>query len=272
MRPLECYLYSRQVVTYKQFSADISRLKLKIYDVDFTHVQSIQDHSTILADRELSINSSLQLSTKIPEARRLSETSEAASDWTSHHMEAPAARRAMPLELFPFNDLVSMQSERKHDNCQIRVEASVLSLHPCDRFYLCQCHQVTNLATPDTFGKVLGRLFVGYIGLPFLSNRKCNRITCRQGRAQTRIRIAYLFPVWFALRMISLTVTKASTAFMWKLNFPVVTQSASPMFIFTSLGNTEMIQALLGTNAAIINAIEATASKSPLHVRITEDF
>lgn len=59
---------------------------------------------------------------------------------------------------------------------------------------------------------------------------------------------------------------------MWKLNFPVVTQMTDPMFVLTSLGNTEKIRALLGANAAFINIIDTIASKSPLHVRILKDI
>ena len=59
---------------------------------------------------------------------------------------------------------------------------------------------------------------------------------------------------------------------MWKLNFPAVTQAAAPIFVLASLGNTKDIQALLGTNSAVFDAVDAISSKSPLHVRIVDDL
>ena len=164
------------------------------------------------------------------------------------------------------DDMVSISAERKSGDSHIRVEASFLPLHQCDRFCLCHCHKVTNLVTPNSLGRLIGRLFIGYVGLPLLSHRTCNRITCRRGRSQTTIRIAYLFPLWFALRLIALTITKASTTFMWTLSFPAVTQTGCSMLVLTSMGSIEKVQGLLATNAAILNAVDIMASKSPLHV------
>ena len=188
------------------------------------------------------------------------------TDWTNRSTRGPAARMISPARSIPLDEVVSTCAQSGHDNSHIRVEASILPLYQCNQYCLCQCHKVTNMATPDSLGRVVGRLFVGYIGLPLLSHRKCNRLTCRHGRSQMRIRIAYLFPLWFALRLIALTITKASTTFMWTLSFPAVAQTGSPMLILTSLGSIEKVQELLITNAAVLNAIDIIASKSPLHV------
>ena len=183
--------------------------------------------------------------------------SDAGPDWTERETGPPAAHRITPSRSGP---------ENAYKTSHVRVEASVLSLYQCDRFCICQCHKVTNMATPNPLGNVMGRLFIGYVGLPLLSHRTCNHVTCRHGRSQMRIRIAYLFPLWFALRLIALTITKASTTFMWTLSFPVVTQTSCPMLVLTSLGSIEKVQGLLATNAAVLNAIDIIANKSPLHV------
>ena len=164
------------------------------------------------------------------------------------------------------DSLVSVCAEGGSETSRIRVEASVLPLCQCGRFCICRCHRVTSLATPTSLGNILGRLFIGYVGLPLLSYRTCNRITCRRGRSQMRIRVAFLFPLWFALRLIAVTITKASTTFMWTLSFPAVTQTSCSMLVLTSLGSIEEVQKLLATNAAVLNAVDITASKSPLHV------
>lgn len=202
------------------------------------------------------------------EIPRRSETSGAVSGWTAsdfgaiktdHPVGDATARMTAPLRPNP---------PRTHNTSHIRVEASVFSFNQCDQFCICQCHKVTNMATPSSLGKIIGRLFIGYIGFPLLSHRTCNRLTCRQGRSQSRIRIAYLFPLWFALRLIAVTITKASTTFTWTLSFPIVTQSSCPMLVQTSLGSIQKVQGLLATSAAVLNAIDIIASKSPLHVSV----
>ena len=81
-----------------------------------------------------------------------------------------------------------------------------------------------------------------------------------------RIRIAYLFPIWFALRLIALTITQASITFMWTLSFPVVTHTNVPILVLSSLGSIKKIQALLATKAAVLKSVDSTVNKSPLHV------
>ena len=273
---------SKRHLTCTMFRHDVSRLKLRICDIDVVavhklkHTELTHDHSTTLAGRESSDISILRSPAKVQVAPCSLDTSDVSSnsapfgtgsDLETRQVEAPGARPETPSNSDSFRRLVFRGIDSKLEYSHIRVEASVMPLPRCDRFCVCQCHRATNLATPINTAHVLGRLFVGYTGLPLLSHSKCNRKACRPRRTQVSLRIAYLFPVWFALRLIALTITKASKTFMWKLNFPVVTQTSAPMFILTSLGNTEAIQALLGCNAAVLNAIDAVANKSPLHVR-----
>lgn len=268
-------------ITYNVFSADVSRLKLDISEFNIVgplkleHMHCIQDQLITEADRKPSDSSTRDSPAEDGETLCLSKTSGTVSDWQpadieadriDHPTGAPATRMTAPFNSTPLDKMGSTCAERTQDNFHIRVEASVLPLYQCDRFCICQCHKVTSLATPNPLGKIIGRLFIGYIGLPMLSQKTCNRLTCRRGRPQRRIRIAYLFPLWFALRLVALTITKASTTFMWTLSFPVVTPTSCPMLILTSLGSTEKIQRLLATDAAVLNAIDIKASKSPLHV------
>ena len=187
-------------------------------------------------------------------------------DWLDGPTRAPAALMNEAFGSTLVDEMVSVCPEMDTQDSYIQAEASMLSRYHCDRFCLCQCHQVTNLATPNHLGMLLGRLYIGYNGLPFLSNRTCNVVTCRHERSQTRIRITYLFPFWFALRQLALTITRASTNFMCTLNFPVVTQSGSPMIVHTALGSIEDVRGLLATDAAVLNAIDVVSGKSPLHV------
>ncbi len=250
----------------------MSRLKLHISEINVVgprsldHTHDIQGQIDTEAGREPSNSSTRDSPVRSEETPCRSGISGAVTPWTpsdagpnrtDRETGAPAACRITSSRSTP---------ENTYKNSHVRVEASVLSLYQCDRFCICQCHKVTNMATPNSLGKLIGRLFLGYVGVPLLSHRTCNHVSCRHGRSQMRIRIAYLFPLWFALRLIALTITKASTTFMWTLSFPVVTQTSCPMLVLTSLGSIEKIQGLLAANAVVLNAIDIIASKSPLHV------
>ncbi|KAL8826404.1 MAG: hypothetical protein Q9170_007415 [Blastenia crenularia] len=157
-------------------------------------------------------------------------------------MRAPTEHEILSSVSSSFEEYVSRPAKSEQDFPQIRVEASVSSVsYQRDRLCLCQCHGVTTMATPCDWTRLLGRLFIGYTGLPTPA-KKCDRKSCQHGQTQTRIRVAYRFPFWFALRLIALTMTKASTSFMWKLDFPAVTEATSDLFVHTSLGNVERVQ------------------------------
>ena len=265
--------------TYTESSADVSRLKLHVSKVDVVDYLKL-DHTRCIHGQDITKQGrgppgySIQKSSSKVEGTQ-SKSSDAVSglaksdieaSWNDQPSKALAARMPASSRSPRLDEMVSVCAGKRSEYSHIRVEASVLSLQQCDRFCLCQCHKVTNLATPNPLGKLIGRLFIGYIGLPFLSHRTCSRITCRRGKSQMRLRIAYLFPLWFALRLIALTITKASTTFSCTLSFPAVTQTSCPMLVLTSLGSIEKVQGLLATNAAVLNAVDVMASKSPLHV------
>lgn len=250
-------------------SADVSQLKYRNVDIIRTdtlqETQAIGGEINIDGSKKPSECSTLRSPTKYAGGCYLPETSDDSGDCDGP-FKSPVPRSTMPLEKAPVNELLCIGRAKESHPSHIRIETSVSPLHSCDRYCLCQCHKVTNLATPNNYTDVIGRLFVGYVGLPLLSPQKCNRISCRQGRTQARFRIAYLFPVWFALRLIALTITKASTTFMWTLSFPVVTQTATPVVIYVSLGDMNKVHSLLASKEGTINTIDAVASKSPLHV------
>ncbi|KAL9017830.1 MAG: hypothetical protein Q9185_004845 [Variospora sp. 1 TL-2023] len=68
--------------------------------------------------------------------------------------------------------------------------------------------------------------------------------------------------------MFAMTITKASSSFIWKMDFPTVTEGTSDMFVHTSLSNVEKIQSMLSMDTASFNVIESVANKSPLHIAL----
>ena len=71
----------------------------------------------------------------------------------------------------------------------------------CGLFCLCSCHKESRIQSPDILQHIVGRLFIGYSGVPFLT-RACNRKDC-QRRVATKARIGFAFPSWLAHQAIT---------------------------------------------------------------------
>lgn len=264
-------------------SSDVSRLKLDVCDVSLVASQQhasqiIQDSTTLARTRgpqplarvsDIRNTESPSLMNRHPSRVSMPRGPHVSTDWDNKHLiRTPLDNEAFQRISMPSSNQLAQPLNIDQKYSHIRVEASVSSVsYQRDRLCLCQCHQVTTMATPGDWSRILGRLFVGYAGLPLLS-KKCDRKSCQHGQVQTRIRVAYLFPFWFALRLFALTITKASTSFMWKLDFPAVTSSNSDLFVQASLGNIDKIQGILSMDSGAFNVIDSVANKSPLHVRM----
>lgn len=77
----------------------------------------------------------------------------------------------------------------------------VRTAHICQRYCRCNCHKTQQISTPWTLWKCIG------FGLMTTSIRyspqKCNTGNCKQS-ASSRLRLDYVLPRWFTLRMVSL--------------------------------------------------------------------
>ncbi|KAK3935168.1 ankyrin repeat-containing domain protein [Diplogelasinospora grovesii] len=79
---------------------------------------------------------------------------------------------------------------RAQDSIGVRVRPYVATCHPgCP----CSCHAPQRSATPAILNNILGRLFVGYSGLPVLSP-KCDDEECRGARTK-QVSMEYWFPI-----------------------------------------------------------------------------
>ncbi|KAL8978270.1 MAG: hypothetical protein Q9205_006109 [Flavoplaca limonia] len=247
--------------------SDVSRLKVDVCDVSLVasqqHAYQSTRDRTALARRFPSVLDGQPITVSTPKAPHVSSNRH-----TKHLKRTSFDNEALQQISMPFSNQVAQPLSTDQKYSHIRVEASVSSVsYQRDRLCLCQCHHVTTMATPGDWSRLLGRLFVGYTGLP-LPSKKCDRKSCQHGQVQTRIRVAYLFPFWFALRLFALTITRASTSFMWKLDFPAVTSGSSDLFVHASLGNIDKIQGMLSTDAGAFNVIDSVANKSPLHIAL----
>lgn len=92
----------------------------------------------------------------------------------------------------------------------VRILALSYDRVTCQAWCRCICHIERSLASPGTVEHILGRLFVGYAGLPLVS-KPCNNISCRR-RQTMSVSMEYWFPPWFLHHIVRLDVALPSAA------------------------------------------------------------
>lgn len=105
----------------------------------------------------------------------------------------------------PSSDQISSLSETGANAQTVRV---VTSLHdPCRSWCPCACHtkRKLKLAAPGLMEGLLGRMFIGYSGLP-LSKEPCDFRGC-QDRQHATATVEYWFPSWFVSMNLRLHLT-----------------------------------------------------------------
>lgn len=77
---------------------------------------------------------------------------------------------------------------------------------PCRQWCPCSCHEKrkANIAMPGFMQNLLGKMFVGYAGLPVL-NSPCNFRGCRD-RQDLAVTLEYWFPWWFVSKNLRVNV------------------------------------------------------------------
>lgn len=96
-------------------------------------------------------------------------------------------------------------SEKAADTQTVRIVAS--QSVPCKSWCPCACHtkRKLNLTTPTIMQGVLGKMFIGYSGLPLLKER-CDFRGCQHQRKASAT-IEYWFPSWFVSMNLKLCYT-----------------------------------------------------------------
>ncbi|KAH8645547.1 ankyrin repeat-containing domain protein [Tricladium varicosporioides] len=84
----------------------------------------------------------------------------------------------------------------------LRIRTAYYTGRTCQVECRCNCHSSFGLRTPNVVEPMIGRLFVGYAGIP-LFRPKCNDTHCRKSQAPS-ISIEYWFPLWFLAQVIKI--------------------------------------------------------------------
>jgi hypothetical protein len=100
------------------------------------------------------------------------------------------------------------QDPRENTN-SLRIRASCYR-KSCRPWCSCRCHIRREMRTPGLAKKVIGSLFIGYSGMPAVTE-PCNERQCRK-RSTSRIVVSYQFPDWFWTRSLLVSFVSASVA------------------------------------------------------------
>ncbi|KAI1085613.1 ankyrin repeat-containing protein [Whalleya microplaca] len=171
-------------------SQDMMKIRLDIQAISSITTQSSHDQ---LALSEKFMTALTGMDDRIERVERMIQTqsqqlqaNQFIQVGTSYHTPPPTRKRASPSKVTQSGHPVP------GDDFSVRVTPYIVSCHTgCP----CCCHSQKRSSTPAILNKLLGRLFVGYAGLPILSP-KCDNDECRGSRA-SQVSMEYWFPSTF---------------------------------------------------------------------------
>ncbi|KAF3938286.1 Ankyrin-1 [Dactylella cylindrospora] len=109
-----------------------------------------------------------------------------------------------------------LQSEKRHDPAEPPAYSAPLDnetvrvllsrRNPCRNYCPCSCHgkKKGKISAPGFLESVLGKIFIGYSGVPFLNN-KCDFRGCRDQQIPSAT-VEYWFPWWFVSRNLKIDI------------------------------------------------------------------
>ena len=157
----------------------------------------------------------------------------------------------------------------------IGIRTAHFSRSPCERWCSCVCHKLRTLRSPQLFDLLVGKLFIGYSGLP-VSHTRCDQRSCHS-QSQRLANITYYFPHWFLARMVSLLVTTMPlTGLTAVLTIQRTVPANADIFTYAKLGDVEKIADLFKNGLASPNdvhfetGVTALNVRLPLHIRIQD--
>lgn len=139
----------------------------------------------------------------------------------------------------------------------------------CADSCMCSCHRRrrSNKRTPNTPDRFIGVLFVGYLGLPKLSEQ-CSDEACTQQSSAT-VLIAYFFPRWLLARAIILML-KLSSVHGPELNLrmPRVVSNASRVFECAGTGDVDGLKEIFHRGLGSPMDVDVTSGYTALTVNM----
>ena len=130
-----------------------------------------------------------------------------------------------------------------HISRSIYISTSILRMR-CSNGCVCICHRRQTRKTPSFLTSFFGTLFIGYAGLPRIT-QPCDVDACIR-RTSPTVMVTYYFPAWLLARAFVLAVKLSSSDEpQLYLRFPRIVSVNSRIFIFAMRGDVNAMKQLL---------------------------
>ncbi|KAK5017065.1 hypothetical protein LTR16_001705 [Cryomyces antarcticus] len=127
---------------------------------------------------------------------------------------------------------------------------------------------MSHIKAPRFMDNIIGRLLMGYSGVPILSSTTCNNRRCK-GARQSGVQVSYYFPPWIVSRMVNIiAIWSSQSRPSMSLRLMRIIPDDSPLFTYVRQGNTSSIQSLFQQGVASPIDICASDGRSALHVAL----
>lgn len=138
----------------------------------------------------------------------------------------------------------------------IKFQTQYQDPNSCEVSCHCRCHSTQILNSPSFLKDILGRIFIGYKGIPFA--KKCTNQKCKR-YSTPKVYLSYYFPRWWVIKRMMVLLAQWRTAFSGPellLRFPRCVGENSAVFTFAHYGNIEGLKLLFNNGNASPNDID----------------
>ena len=157
-------------------------------------------------------------------------------------------------------------TDDSYDEAIIGVRAHPINCQLNQNVRRCKCNSSDpkRFRSPQVFDHILGALFVGYWGYPFLQQPICSQ--CSTGATFSGF-VNFYFPFWFLKRMLHLKLVLSSfrEPFM-SLTVRVIVSNDSELFILAGKDDSDGIRHLLDRGGARPNDLDDIYKRNALSV------
>ena len=129
----------------------------------------------------------------------------------------------------------------------------------------CACHHQRRYFSYQFLRNFIGRVFVGYSGLPMFEN-DCTTLNCRR-QSSLYLQLTCHFPTWFLSRALQIAILQdvaGDPKFVLTIRRRTPYESPNSIYLLARAGNVEGIRVLFTCREAFPNDIEYDFGETPL--------
>lgn len=147
----------------------------------------------------------------------------------------------------------------------VRVQALQYNGPVCKAWCPCACHSRSKVKTPKFLERIIGEMFIGYTGLPYVNN-PCNKRYCER-RQTPFVTMDYWFPSWWMTYIVKMTFAYQPMAGP-QMNMTTLRRvpETAQCFLFAMEGDIEGVKALLVSDKASTRDVASTTGYTMLTV------